>query len=930
MMRHTFAASIAAVTLIVAQPAMAGEEVLYGDVPAWVTPMELAVDPDERQMFALANQQIRMEDGVVTQYQDVAIRLDTPQSLTQMGTITAGWMPDKGDLTIHRVELIRDGRVVDVLADGQTFEVLRREAGLERRLLNGQLTATIAIKGVEVGDTLRFAYSTTLSDQALGEDMQVLTGLMTDPVPLERGRVTLSWPEGETVHYQAMRGVDLGKPETRDGYNWLSVDMPLEELEDMPYDAPQRFRAPLILQATTLANWSELSQLMAPVFSSEGAIADGSPLAAEVAKIAALPGDDLTRTAAALQLVQEEVSYLLNGLNGGNYIPQQPAETWELRYGDCKAKSLLLLSILQELGIDSEVVLVHSSRGDVVPHMAPLAGAFDHMIVRAEIGGKEYWLDGTGGNARVQTLDRAPDFVWALPIRAEGSDLVPINRDTWSVPGEKVTVAIDQTAGVMVPALVNIRIELDGDRAARWRSADTQLTPDKLEDAIDGALSSAVGTAQIYESDMEFDEVTGRAVLTGRGLMTTLFRESDGKQEYKASIQPANSISFSPDRAKQEWREIPVRVRGSGSERLALSVLLPQDRGSFTFRGKEAIDRLVAGYKIVSQAELSGGRLELDQTVSVVADEIAPDRIGAERRAARLLDRDLPAVEASRDVRQVWEYTGKDRSRLAKIEAAYARLLERDDEDETINIINRANFRRGVSDHRGAVEDFTRALAIEEDTEVLLMRAWHRMQLGEYELALADYRKVEQLAPTGGTYSAQAQALRYLGRNDEIGALVTEASLIATTDLAGSLGEAQLLGWQGKGSEGLAILMDEHSLNPDNDMLDNEVCWNAAMWDLVTRENFAYCTDAVEKGAESLAALDSRALAYYRLGEFDRALADLDKVLDRKPDQMASRYLRGVIRKEAGLDGGGEDIALALSVRPALRDEYAVYGVGAD
>lgn len=72
----------------------------------------------------------------------------------------------------------------------------------------------------------------------------------------------------------------------------------------------------------------------------------------------------MDRAAAALKLVQQDVRYIYIGLNGGNLSPATAEETWQRRYGDCKAKTVLLLALLRELGIEAEAVLVNNSGAD--------------------------------------------------------------------------------------------------------------------------------------------------------------------------------------------------------------------------------------------------------------------------------------------------------------------------------------------------------------------------------------------------------------------------------------------------------------------------------------------------------------------------------------------------------------------------------------
>ena len=141
-----------------AMPALAGEAVLYDTAPGWVELAKVEPKPaDSNSFIVLFDQQARIEKARLWSYIDTAIALDSPEALTRFGTLTATWMPDKGDLIVHRVELIRGGAIIDVLEGGAVFEVLRRERGLENRLDDGSLTATMAVPGAKLGDVLRLA-----------------------------------------------------------------------------------------------------------------------------------------------------------------------------------------------------------------------------------------------------------------------------------------------------------------------------------------------------------------------------------------------------------------------------------------------------------------------------------------------------------------------------------------------------------------------------------------------------------------------------------------------------------------------------------------------------------------------------------------------------------------------------------------------------
>ena len=71
----------------------------------------------------------------------------------------------------------------------------------------------------------------------------------------------------------------------------------------------------------------------------------------------------------ALALVQEKVRYLLIEMNGGGYRPTNADVTWSRRYGDCKAKTVLLIALLRELGVAARPVLVSMCTG--IQHGTP-------------------------------------------------------------------------------------------------------------------------------------------------------------------------------------------------------------------------------------------------------------------------------------------------------------------------------------------------------------------------------------------------------------------------------------------------------------------------------------------------------------------------------------------------------------------------------
>jgi transglutaminase-like putative cysteine protease len=109
-------------------------------------------------------------------------------------------------------------------------------------------------------------------------------------------------------------------------------------------------------------------------------------------------------------------------------IPQFPAETLKRKYGDCKDKAALLVTLLRAAGIDAKLALLFTGPGQDVNPELPGMGAFDHAIVYvpAKDSAPELWIDATAQYSRVGSLPEMDYGRWALVVDPATSALKKI------------------------------------------------------------------------------------------------------------------------------------------------------------------------------------------------------------------------------------------------------------------------------------------------------------------------------------------------------------------------------------------------------------------------------------------------------------------------------------------------------------------------
>ena len=99
----------------------------------------------------------------------------------------------------------------------------------------------------------------------------------------------------------------------------------------------------------------------------------------------------------------------------------------------------------------------------------PAAGSFDHVLVRASIGGKTYWLDGTRPRDRSLESIPVPDFHWALPLRLSGAVLEPLLPKPFDEPHLDMRVRLDARQGPDKPVSAHVELTYRDDAATAVR-----------------------------------------------------------------------------------------------------------------------------------------------------------------------------------------------------------------------------------------------------------------------------------------------------------------------------------------------------------------------------------------------------------------------------------------------------------------------------
>jgi hypothetical protein len=611
--------------------------------PQWAEPLEMLPVPEDAPgplFIRRENTITRLTSTGHFTYLNRTVRILQPQAL-QLGNLALVWNPAAGEAVIHGVRIRRGERIIDVL-EKTRFEILRREDQLEAAMLDGLLTATLSIPDLRVGDDLEVEYTLPTHDPTMGTTSHGLLHLAEAP-PGGRFRLELSWEDGEAPKTRLTP--DFAEIAQRDS-NRVVVSFDNPEALPLPAKAPARFLWARMIEFSDFENWAAVSRRFHGLFAAASAVAPASPLKTEAANIAAAHSGKLDRAKAALQLVQQQVRYVYVGLDGGNFTPASAEETWDRRYGDCKGKTAMLLALLGELSIPAEAVLVNntlSSDGFDTKLASP--GLFDHVLVRARIDGKTWWLDATLPDIISARSEPFLPFTWVLPLTAKGAELERQTERPFDLPQEMELYEIDASDGFDEPARWTQTIVARGAAGLQQHLRFTSVASNQLETTIRSQFTGSGRWDSVESVKYRYDRDTEASILTIHGIAPVVWEKvSDGGYRYHL---PGGG--FSPPERRQRGtdskdKDVPF-YQPFGYSCYVTTMRLPDNTDLVNWRFNSTFDTMLFGRAFYRLMELRKDRtLRLVRGSRVEESEISAQKALRDNQRLRDFDNSMATL----------------------------------------------------------------------------------------------------------------------------------------------------------------------------------------------------------------------------------------------------------------------------------------------
>lgn len=384
----------------------------------------------------------------------------------QSAQIDIDYNPDYQSLRLHEVAVWRNGEKIDKLPNAR-MNLINREKELDNLLYSGEQTLHLVLDDIGVGDTLEYSY-TIEGYNPIYEGIFAFGHYTEWAIPVHQLAVMVHWLKPQTLYYKV---TDIGAVvRTAPFKNGTSYIVEKREIKGQTAeeDTPHWFNPYGIVRFSESPSWRSVADWARPLM--ESGIGTGPEIQKIAANIARTAVDRADRIAKALQYVQAEVRYFGIEIGGNSHRPSSAEETLARRYGDCKDKTVLLISILRALGVEAYAALVNSYMNRELRDALPAINIFDHVIVAVFHEGKLYWLD-PARQYQYGSLSsiHQPDYGYALVLKPGASALTEARPLHQAYSGNELHEIFDLTAGPAAPVVYTAQTTVTGLSAEKLR-----------------------------------------------------------------------------------------------------------------------------------------------------------------------------------------------------------------------------------------------------------------------------------------------------------------------------------------------------------------------------------------------------------------------------------------------------------------------------
>jgi len=357
--------------------------------------------------------------GRATSTSRLIFRLIDESAIDNWSTVQTEWAPWYQERPVIEARVIAKDGSVHTLDPEAVIESAARDESpdifSENRILRAPLPGMAA--GVVVEQAITWRDRNPLFET--GTAGRLTFGRYA---PVEKTRLAIDAPSSLAIRFVNKTSPKIEPVRTEaDGRQHIVFESGrLEAIEDLEWNLPYDESSVPYVRFSTGTSWQEVARRYTEIV--EKQLGDPAVVQPFLRSAIGKATDKREIVRKALAAIEKNIRYAGVEVGEGSIVPRTPKDVLGLKYGDCKDKAVLLVSMLRSAGISANVALLNAGTDLDIDATLPSLGGFNHVIVR--VGGDDpFWVDPTDEYSPAGILPVSDQDRLALIASAETTDL---------------------------------------------------------------------------------------------------------------------------------------------------------------------------------------------------------------------------------------------------------------------------------------------------------------------------------------------------------------------------------------------------------------------------------------------------------------------------------------------------------------------------
>ncbi|PCJ01091.1 MAG: hypothetical protein COB15_01260 [Flavobacteriales bacterium] len=425
--------SIKLIILLFISQTIAAQNYSFEELPNWVKTNEIPKEPSISKYDVMSGYYLTLADYQVLLEENAFFYREVSNVISYSGITNASQLAITYDtsyqhLNIHHLYIWRKGKKIDRTKD-LSMEIMNNEYNLHQGIYTGKITAYDNLDDIRKDDLIDLAYTLVGKNPIFGEDKYLF-------IPLEAMNhidlytIRVLYPKEKEYSFNC---VDCDSTiqitdTVVNGSRQIEITntnlKPLKLEDNIPtWVSPYKY-----FTLSSYSSWKNVNKWAQDVFT--------LPNKQELSEVfdEIFTGEETTeeKINKIINYTQDDIRYMGIESGIGSIKPFTPTQVVKQRFGDCKDKSLLLVTLLKDIGVEKAYpTLVNTLIKHELDEYYPSNEIFNHCIVKFEYDSNTYWIDPTitlqGGDFK---RIYAPDYGKVLVVGQPNDSLESMSSNS--------------------------------------------------------------------------------------------------------------------------------------------------------------------------------------------------------------------------------------------------------------------------------------------------------------------------------------------------------------------------------------------------------------------------------------------------------------------------------------------------------------------